>query len=239
MNKLRIAAMSDLHVRTSSVGFYRDIFLELNSKADILVLCGDLTDNGMPEEAEILAQDLNSLTIPVVGVLGNHDHASDSSVEVKRILTTFGKMYFVDEEPFEINGVGFAGVKGFCGGFGKYMLGGFGEERLKNFVYETINESLRLEELLKQIKSEKKVVLLHYAPIRETLEGEPLEIYPFMGSSRLEEPINNYDVTMAFHGHTHHGKHLGKTTKGIPVYNVSLHVLKNEKPALNFLIVEV
>lgn len=222
--KVRIAAMGDLHVKETTIASYRDIFKEISEKADVLVLCGDLTDYGLPNEAEILTEELSHLTIPVVGVLGNHDYQSGEHDRVKKILMR--GMFVLENEPTEIEGIGFAGVKGFAGGFDNYALGSWGESKIKDFVQESINEALTLENQLQKLETEKKVVVLHYSPIRETVVGEPEEIFPFLGSSRLANPINWYSATCVFHGHAHHGTYEGKTLSNIPVYNCSINVVQ-------------
>jgi Icc-related predicted phosphoesterase len=132
----------------------------------------------------------------------------------------------LDGDTFETHGVGFAGVRGFCGGFGRGALGAWGEPIIKQFVHEAVNEALKLESALARLRTEHRIAILHYAPIRDTVDGEPLEIYPFLGSSRLEEPLSRFEVTAVFHGHAHKGTPEGKTAKGIPVYNVAHPVLK-------------
>jgi Icc-related predicted phosphoesterase len=223
---VRIAAISDIHYTKTSAGSLQPLFAEITENADILVLAGDLTDYGMAEEARVLAKDLtSSLKIPAVGVLGNHDFEAGEEKEIMRILTDAG-VRMLDGDTYEVHGVGFAGVRGFCGGFGRGALGAWGESVIKAFVHEAISEALKLEAALARLKNEHRIAVIHYAPIRETVEGEPLEIYPFLGSSRLEEPLSRYEVTAVFHGHAHRGALEGKTSKGIPVYNVSLPLLK-------------
>jgi uncharacterized protein len=224
--KIRIAAVGDIHVSSDAKYFISENFEEINNTADILLLCGDLTNTGTLEEAKNLSSLLRKIHIPIAGVLGNHDVAFDVESDVRRILKEEGRFNFLDESPFQLEGVGFVGVKGFAGGFENHMLSAFGEKALKDFVLESINESLRLETLLSQIQTEKKVVVLHYSPVKETIAGEPQEIFPFLGSSHLSEPINNFNVDIVFHGHAHYGTHQGKTFKNIPVFNVSLNVLQ-------------
>lgn len=237
--KLKIAAVGDLHVREQSEGSLQEFFSSVSEKADILVICGDLTDHGLPSEAKVLAKELNACRIPVVGVLGNHDFESNKQEEVKKILTE-STMTILDGEPsFTYQEVGFAGVKGFGGGYEKYVLGAFGEPTIKQFAHESVNEALRLETALSRLATEKKVVLLHYSPIRATIEGESPEIFPFLGSSRLVEPIETFDATVVFHGHADYGTYSGKTTKGIPVYNVAMPLLKRMQPDQPFALIEV
>lgn len=226
---LTIAAMADIHVGKTNFGPYQELFSEISEKADILLLCGDLTGRGYPSEAEQLATELQSCRIPVVGVLGNHDYEEDKQDEIKEILRK-GKMHFVDEEPFIMQNVGFAGVKGFSGGFGPHLLTPFGEPATKAFAKEGSNEALHLESLLNDLETEKKVVLLHYSPIRETVVNEPVEIFPFLGSSHLMAAIDTYNAAAAFHGHAHHGTLSGKTMKGVPVYNVAYPLMKEHNP---------
>jgi uncharacterized protein len=222
--------MGDLHVREDDGSSYRDLFGEISREADVLVLAGDLTDLGKPKEAEILAQDLKACSIPVVGVLGNHDYECGAPEEVAHILRDAG-MKILDGQSVEIDGVGFVGVKGFAGGFGRRMLGFFGEPAMKQFVNETMNETLRLENAMRQVRARRSMVILHYAPIPDTIESEPLEIYPFLGSSRLAETIDRFKVSAIVHGHAHRGRFEGRTPGGQPVYNVAKHIEKpNGKP---------
>ncbi|MBB4346859.1 MULTISPECIES: metallophosphoesterase family protein [Rhizobiaceae] len=224
--KQRVAAMGDLHVKEHGSPSYKELFAEISQEADILVLTGDLTDLGKPKEAELLAADLRSCSIPMVAVLGNHDYECGHVDEVKAIIKDAG-VHLLEGSAIEINGVGFAGVKGFAGGFGRYMLGSFGEPAIKAMVAESVEETMRLENALRQVKSERALVVLHYAPIQQTVEGEPPEIFPFLGSSRLAETIDRFPVTAVVHGHAHRGTYEGKTPGGAPVYNVASHI---EKP---------
>ena len=227
---VRVAAMSDIHYTKSSQGALQPLFAEITGSADVLVLAGDLTDFGLAEEARVLAKDLTAcLKIPAVGVLGNHDYEAGEEKEIMKILQDAG-VRMLDGDTYEVHGVGFAGIRGFCGGFGRGALGAWGESVIKAFVHEAITEALKLEAALARLKTEHRIAVLHYAPIRETVEGEPLEIYPFLGSSRLEEPLSRYEVTAVFHGHAHKGAVEGKTAKGIPVYNVALPLLKASQP---------
>ena len=238
-DSLRVAAVGDLHVHQNSPDSLQAVFDKVSQAADVLVLCGDLTHLGLPQEAEKLVSDLRACRIPVVAVLGNHDYQSGQQEEVKKVLRA-GKITVLEEtETFELNGVGFAGAKGFGGGFDKHMLTPFGEESIKHFVTEAVNESLRLEISLNSLRTEKTVVVLHYSPVASTVVGEPPEIYPFLGSSRLAETIDHFDVNVVFHGHAHHGSYEGKTTKGIPVYNCCMQLMKQANPDRPFALVEV
>jgi Icc-related predicted phosphoesterase len=226
---VRIAAVSDIHYSKTSQGALQPLFAEITDNADVLVLAGDLTDYGLAEEARVLARDLtSSLKIPAVGVLGNHDYEAGEEKEISRILAVAG-VRMLDGDTYEVHGIGFAGIRGFCGGFGRGALGAWGENVIKAFVHEAITEALKLESALARLKNPHRIAVIHYAPIRETVEGEPLEIYPFLGSSRLEEPLSRYDVTAVFHGHAHRGALEGTTSKGIPVYNVALPLLKERR----------
>jgi Icc-related predicted phosphoesterase len=227
---VRIAAMSDMHYSRSSSGSLQPVFQQIAESADLLVLCGDLTDYGLAEEARLLAKDLTAgLKIPAVGVLGNHDFESGEEAEITRILADAG-VRMLDGDSYEFHGVGFAGVRGFCGGFGRGALGAWGEPIIKQFVHEALQEVLKLESALARLKTDHRIAIIHYAPVRATVEGEPLEIYPFLGSSRLEEPLTRYAVTAVFHGHAHRGSPEGRTSSGIPVFNVCLPLLKSRYP---------
>ena len=224
--KLRVAAIGDLHVMEDSVAPYRELFTEISSAADVLVLCGDLTNFGKTREAEILAEDIRAATIPVVGVLGNHDYECGQPEKVCEILHSAG-MKVLDEQAIEIEGVGFAGVKGFLGGFGRGELAPFGEPIVKAFVDEVMNEVRKLEHQLRTLRTKRSVAVLHYSPIEETIEGEPPAIFQYLGSQRLCEPIDRFDhVKAVVHGHAHHGTYEGRTPLGRPVYNVAQFVLK-------------
>jgi Icc-related predicted phosphoesterase len=239
-NRVRIAAIGDIHVSKTSQGQYQPLFSQISASADILVLCGDFTDYGLPEEARILARELTAaVKIPVIAVLGNHDFEAGKADEIARILQEAG-VKVLDGEATEIHGIGFAGVKGFCGGFGRGALGPWGETAIKAFVQEAVDESLKLEAALARLRTSRRVAVLHYAPIRGTVEGEPIEIFPWLGSSRLEEPINRYRVSAVFHGHAHRGAPEGKTSTGVPVYNVAMPLLARTQPDRPpFLIVEI
>src|SRR5215216_1017248 len=226
---VRLAALSDLHYSKSSQGSFQPLFAQIAESADVLLLCGDLTDYGLTEEARILAKDLAPVKIPMVGVLGNHDFEAGEERDIARILVDVG-VHMLDGDTWEFRGVGFAGVRGFCGGFGRGALGPWGEKIIKDFVHEAVQEALKLESALARLSSDHRIVLMHYAPIRATVEGEPPEIFPFLGSSRLEDPLSRVEVTAIFHGHAHKGATEGKTQTGIPVYNVSHAALRSTYP---------
>ena len=229
-NTLRIAAVGDTHCGKNSRGQFQPLFAQINEKADVLLLCGDITDYGLPEEAQIITKELTTaLKIPTIGVLGNHDVQSRQQETVKQIFVDAG-VTMLDGEAVEIRGVGFAGVKGFAGGFDNRALQPWGEEIIKSFVHEAVEETVKLESALAKLRTPQKIVLMHYSPIRSTVEGEPSEIVPFLGSSRLEEPLVRYQATAIFHGHAHHGAFEGKTHGGAPVYNVAMPLLKKIYP---------
>jgi Icc-related predicted phosphoesterase len=221
-----VAALADLHVTDGGDISYRELFSEISGKADVLALAGDLTDLGKPRQAEQLAADLRSCSIPVVAVLGNHDYECGAVEEVSAIIRQAG-VHLLEGQHVEIHGLGIAGVKGFAGGFGRHMLGSFGEPAIKAMVAESVEEAMRLENAMRQIRSKRALVLLHYSPVVETVVGEPLEIYPFLGSSRLAETIDRFTVSAVVHGHAHRGAYEGRTPGGAAVFNVAAHV---EKP---------
>ena len=227
---IRLAAMGDVHCTRDSAGTLRNLFSQAAEAADVLVLCGDLTDYGLAEEAEVLVGELaGAAGRPIVAVLGNHDHEAGEPATVTRILTDAG-VRVLDGGAYEVSGVGFAGVKGFGGGFGAGALGYWGETANKRFVQEALDEALKLESSLARLRTERRVALMHYAPIRETVENEPPEIFPFLGSSRLEEPLARYPVSAVFHGHAHKGTPEARTAAGVPVYNVAIPLLRERYP---------
>lgn len=227
---VRVAAVADIHCPRTSPATLQNLFEQIEDSADVLVLAGDVTDHGKPEEAERLAQVLTkSVRMPVVAVLGNHDFESGAADEVVDILTQAG-VRLLDGDACEIQGIGFAGAKGFGGGFGRWTLGAWGEDTIKQFVQEALDEALKLETALSRLEMRSQVAVMHYAPIRATVMGEPEEIFPFLGSSRLEEPLRLHPVDFVVHGHAHLGTAEGTTDGGIPVYNVSMPVLEKANP---------
>jgi Icc-related predicted phosphoesterase len=236
---VRIAALGDIHYgRNATPGALQPIFSQINESADILVLCGDLTDYGLVEEARALAREMAVVKIPMVGVLGNHDLESSQQDDLRAILTDSG-VTFLDGESTEILNIGFAGIKGFAGGFGRRALGPWGENIIKQFVREAVDEALKLESALARLRNERRIAILHYSPIQATVEGEPLEIFPFLGCSRLEEPLGRYPVTAVFHGHAHHGQPEGRTARNVPVYNVSMSLMREVFPDRPFRLIDV
>lgn len=236
---MRIAAIGDLHVNESMTQPYRGLISDMSDAADFILLCGDLTNYGKSTEAEILAADLAAANVPVIAVLGNHDHESGQPQVVKDILTQAGARVLDGGEAIELEGIGFAGCMGAMGGFGRGMLSAFGENMVKTFVQCCLEETMKLETGLRMLRTDRAIAVLHYAPIAETLGGEPLEIFPFLGNSRLAETIDRFDnVKAAFHGHAHRGVHRGATPGGVPVYNVARPVMAAmEGPA--FALIEV
>ena len=226
---VRIAALADLHATKTSQGAFQSLFARIADSADLLLIAGDLTDYGLPEEARVLAREITTLRIPVVAVFGNHDLESGKQDEVRKILHDAG-VTVLDGDACEIKGVGIAGVKGFGGGFGKRALGPWGEQIIKQFVHEAVNEALKLEAALGRLRTKTLVALMHYSPVQATVEGEPLEIFPFLGSSRLEEPLSRYPVSLVLHGHAHRGQPQGETKNHVPVYNVSMPLLTRRFP---------
>jgi Icc-related predicted phosphoesterase len=237
---VRIAAIGDLHYgRTTPTGTLHALFAQISESADILALCGDLTDYGLVEEARAFVKELvPAVKIPIVAVLGNHDVESNQQDEIVKILKDAG-VTTLDGETTEIEGIGFAGIKGFAGGFGRRALGPWGEDIIKKFVHEAVDEALKLESALARLRNPQLVVLLHYAPIQATVEGEPLEIYPFLGCSRLEDPITRFPVTAVFHGHAHHGAPEGRTRTNVPVYTVSASLMREVFPERPFRLIEL
>jgi Icc-related predicted phosphoesterase len=167
--------------------------------------------------------------VPILAVFGNHDHESGQVDEVKGIISGAG-VQVLDGDSVEVGGVGFAGCKGFCGGFGQKVLEPWGEPATKRFVREAVDEALKLERALARLTTPQRVAVLHYAPVAGTVQGEPAEIHPFLGSSRLEEPLNRYRVAAVFHGHAHRGSLEARTSSGAPVYNVALPLLRKSFP---------
>jgi Icc-related predicted phosphoesterase len=229
--QLRIAAVGDIHFDGNRTGELRDLFTDIQRSADVLVLCGDLTTHGRPDQMRAVVDELAGLSVPIVAVLGNHDFEQDEGEACTGLLQEAG-VQVLDGTSTVIDGVGFAGTKGFAGGFGRGALGPFGEALIKDFVNAAVDEALKLERALQQLPTESRIVVLHYAPIPETLAGEPEVIFPFLGSSRLLQPIETMGASAVFHGHAHHGILEAKTPSGIPVFNVALPVLRER--GLNF-----
>jgi Icc-related predicted phosphoesterase len=238
-SKIRVAAVGDLHCREDHHGRFRQFVKHINQTADLLLLCGDLTDRGWVSEGKVLAEELSALHVPCVAVFGNHDHEGGAAREISAELTRVG-IHVLDGDHYVYEKkLGIAGVKGFAGGFGSATLQAFGEGQTKGFVQEAVNESLKLEAALSHLDVEKKLVIMHYAPVPDTIQGENIEIFPFLGTSRLAMPVDHYGALMVFHGHAHHGSHEGKTKGGVPVFNVAMPLMARLNPDQRFKLVEV
>ena len=235
---MRIAATADLHFVPPSHTAVLDQLGKARDEADVLVLAGDLTNYGLPSEMEPLLNALVRLRVPTIAVLGNHDFESGRQEELVRMMTG-GGIKVLDGSGYERDGVGFAGTKGFIGGFGRGMLTAFGEPEIKAFVKASIDESLKLERGLSQLRAPKRVVILHYSPIVATVDGEAPELYPFLGTSRLAEVIDRHGADLVVHGHAHHGKLDGRTTGGVPVHNVAITLLQTQKQPGSYRIFDV
>jgi uncharacterized protein len=235
---MRIAASADLHFTPQSYDRIRDPFARVRDEADVLVLAGDLTNYGKPEEMHSLLNALVRLRIPIVAVLGNHDYESGQEEELIKLMTAEG-IKILDGSSYERDGVGFAGAKGFMGGFGRGVLTAFGEREIKQFVQASMDETMKLERALSMLRAPKRVIVTHYSPIIETVRNEPQEIYPYLGNSRLAEVIDRHGAVLAVHGHAHHGTPEGRTTAGIPVYNVALSLLQAQEPSCVYRVFDV
>lgn len=236
---VRIAAVGDFHSAESSVGAFRAQFARVNDEADVLLLAGDLTNWGTPAEMRVAVAELSEVDVPIVAVLGNHDHEAGETEAACEILRDRG-IHVLDGDVFELNGqVGIAGVKGYMGGFGRRALTAFGEALTKNFVSSCLEEVQKLELALRRLSTPVRVALLHYAPVVDTVVGEPEQIYPFLGTDRLAEPLDRFEVAVAFHGHAHHGTFEGRTAGGVPVYNVSHDLLRREGRGEMYFVYEI
>jgi Icc-related predicted phosphoesterase len=242
VKKLRIAAVADIHFRETDKGKWADYFKEVSKQSDVLLIGGDLTDTGDEKEAQVLADELKMCTVPVVAVLGNHDYEKGRQKLIRQIVQN-ERMHVLDGESVIIENVGFAGVKGFGGGFNDHMLSMFGEDAMKAFVTEAVNQALSLDRALNRLDQEneniKKVVLLHYSPIASTVIGEPEQVFPFLGCSRLAEPLSRRHVVVAFHGHAHKGTLEGEAPGGIKVFNVAKNILQKAGYVNPFFVYEV
>ena len=235
---MRIAATADLHFASQRHGPLRDELNKVRDEADVLVIAGDLTNYGRPDEMETLLNVLVRVRVPVIAVLGNHDYECDQQGELTRLMTEAG-IKVLDGSAYERDGVGFAGTKGFVGGFGRGLLTAFGEPEIKTFVRVGIDEAVKLERAMAQLRTSKRVVVLHYSPIAGTVEGEAPEIFPFLGSSRLAEVVDRHGADLVLHGHAHNGKPDGATTSGIPVHNVAITLLQAQNPSAAYRLFDV
>jgi len=227
---MRIAATADLHFNPQSYARLKEQFERVCDEADVLVLAGDLTNYGQPEEMEPLINVLLRLRLPTIVVLGNHDYESGKEEELRRMMVGAG-IKVLDGSAYERDGVGFAGTKGFIGGFGRGVLTAFGEREVKEFVRASIDEALKLERAMSQLRTKKRVVVLHYSPILDTVQGEAPEIFPFMGTSRLAEVVDRHGADLVVHGHAHHGQIDGRTATGVAVHNVAISLLQSQQPS--------
>lgn len=227
---IRIAAVGDLHYGIGSPDILRPSLQHLPERADLLLLAGDLTRCGGTDEIAVLADDLRGLPVPVVAVLGNHDYETDREDEVRRVLESANVTVLEGSAvTLDIDGtrVGIAGTKGFGGGFRGAHGTDFGEPEMKAFVGHTRKLADSLERALSSLDADLRIALMHYSPIEATLEGERLEIYPFLGSYLLAEAVDNAGADLVIHGHAHHGSEKGRTPAGIPVRNVAQPVIRH------------
>jgi Icc-related predicted phosphoesterase len=232
---MKIAAIGDLHCTHIAKGAIRSLLAGIEGKADMLALVGDLTNTGMIQEMEVLLEELKCFSGPIAAVVGNHDHEQNHSELLVKMMERRG-ICVLDRSTCVIDGVGFFGTKGFCGGFDDQRIQPFGEYAIKAFVQAGVDEMVAMEKALATLTTRTKVGLLHYAPIRGTLEGESPELFPFLGTSLMADVLDRHDVTVAFHGHAHRGALHGHTPGNVPVYNVSrfARVLKGEPPYLYY-----
>jgi Icc-related predicted phosphoesterase len=235
---VRIAATADLHFTGALHSALLDQLGRVRESADVLVVAGDLTNFGQPDEMEPLLNVVVRSRIPTIMVLGNHDYESGKQSELTRMMVAAG-IKVLDGTAYERDGVGFAGTKGFPGGFGRGVLTAFGELEIKQFVQASIDEALKLERAMAQLRAPKRVVILHYSPIAATVLGESPEIYPFLGTSRLAEVVDRNGADMILHGHAHHGQLEGRTTGGIAVHNVAITLLQAQQPPVAYRILDI
>ena len=226
---MRVAATADLHFSPQSYAKLQDQFERVRDEADVLVLAGDLTNYGLPNEMEPLLNVLVRMRVPTIAVLGNHDYESGKEEELCQMMIAAG-VKVLNGSAYERDGVGFAGTKGFVGGFGRGVLTAFGEREIKDFVRASIDEALKLERAMSQLRTKKRVVVLHYSPVAETVQGEAPEIFPFLGTSRLAEVVDRHGADLVLHGHAHHGSPQGRTTAGMAVHNVAISLLQAQQP---------
>jgi Icc-related predicted phosphoesterase len=235
---MRVAATADLHFTPARFTALKDQLYRVRDEADVLVLAGDLTNFGQPSEMEPLLNAIVRLRIPTIAVLGNHDYESGQQDELMHMMTNEG-LKVLDGSAYEREGIGFAGTKGFVGGFGRGVLTAFGEPEIKTFVRASIDEALKLERAMSQLRTTKRIVVLHYAPIATTVEGESPEIYPFLGTSRLAEVVDRHGADLVIHGHAHNGKTDGRTPGGVRVHNVAITLLQSQEPPAVYRVFDV
>jgi Icc-related predicted phosphoesterase len=226
---IRIAAVGDLHFAEDALGTLAPRWRELAEHADVLVLAGDLTNVGSHAQAQALAAELSDIPVPIVAVLGNHDFHAGTPDLVRQSLEAVGA-HVLEGNAITLNvgsrTLGIAGVKGFGGGFAGACGHAFGEPEMKAFMHVTERAALSLESSLHALRADVRVAMLHYAPVKDTLAGERLEIYPFLGAFQLGEAIDRGGAHLALHGHAHHGAERGLTPRGVPVRNVAMPLLK-------------
>jgi Icc-related predicted phosphoesterase len=235
---MRIAATADLHFTAPRHNALLDQLGRVRDSADVLVVAGDLTGSGLPEEMTPLLNVVVRARVPTVVVLGNHDYESGKQGELVQMMVQAG-IKVLDGTAYERDGIGFAGTKGFVGGFGPTVLTAFGEPEIKKFVQASVDEALKLERAMAQLRTQKRVVVLHYAPVIATIQGEPIEIFPFLGTSRLAEVVDRHGADLVLHGHAHHGQLEGRTTAGIAVHNVAITLLQAQNPPVTYRIFDV
>ncbi len=235
---MRLAAVADIHLRAEDHDQNVREFSLVNEFADALVIAGDFTNHGLPEEMRECLNVLEHVRVPIIAVLGNHDHESGHQDELAGMLR-LGGVHLLDGHCHEVAGVGFAGTKGFAGGFAPYELMPFGEGGIKNFVEIAEREATKLDYGLAQLHCPVKVAITHYAPIRETVIGEPEPIFPFLGSSRLERALERHKPSLALHGHAHKGTFCAQSQSGVRVCNVALHILRHRGEPHPFTIFEL
>jgi Icc-related predicted phosphoesterase len=226
---IRVAATGDLHVGPDSARAVGDQLRNVADRADVLLIAGDLTKSGRTEEAAALAGELHGLRVQMVVVLGNHDHHADRSQEIAELLRDVGVVVLEgDAARIDTPGgsVGVAGVKGFGGGFAGASGAEFGEPEMKAFIRHTKDRAEALEAALATLDTDVRIALMHYAPVRETLQGEPPEIFPFLGSYLLAEAVDRACADLVVHGHAHRGTEHGVTPGGVHVRNVAQTVIR-------------
>jgi Icc-related predicted phosphoesterase len=227
---LRIAAVGDVHLGPDSRGRLRPALEKVGEHADVLLLAGDLTQRGTIKEAQVAADELAELPVPVLAVLGNHDYHSDAQDDIAELLTECGVRVLEGRgEVLDVAGcrLGVAGAKGFGGGFAGKCGSAFGEREMKAFIAHTELVAARLASALRAVEdADVLVALTHYSPVVDTLRGEPPEIYPFLGSYLLAEAIDSVRTDLAVHGHAHFGAEHGTTPGGVRVRNVAQPVIR-------------
>ncbi len=225
---IRVAAVGDVHVGADCAGMLRPHWANLAERADLFLIAGDLTRHGQPDEAAVLADELRDLGLPIIAVLGNHDYQSDQERLVRDVVEDAGVTVLESEGTVvQVDGtrVGVAGCKGFGGGFVGACASDFGEPEMKAFVRHTKAVADRLHRALAALDTDVRIALLHFSPVQDTLEGERLEIYPFLGSYLLGEAIDRAGADLALHGHAHAGSEKGVTPGGTHVRNVAQPVI--------------